>query len=143
MAAILQAWPPASAPPRCKKQKLHCACVPGVFQPHGLMTRKSRPFWQIALAASSRLWRPSDAQPYLLGGNAQACRCLYYQAVLSAGVGGGDAHCRAIWKLRATVEKQSRFAAFAAAILPSARALTKADDNAPPSSGGVFLYSLA
>ena len=43
-------------------------------------------------------------------------------------------HYRAAWEPIITAEEQSRFAAFAAAMPPSARALTKPDAKAPPST---------
>lgn len=46
-------------------------------------------------------------------------------------VGG---HYRAVWEPVITAEEQPRFAAFASAMPPSARALTKSDDKAPPST---------
>jgi len=46
-------------------------------------------------------------------------------------VGG---YCHSVWEPVITAEEQPRFAAFAAAMPPSARALTKADGKAPPST---------
>ena len=43
-------------------------------------------------------------------------------------------HCHAVWEPVITAEEQSRFTAFAAAMPPSARALTKADGKAPPAT---------
>lgn len=43
-------------------------------------------------------------------------------------------HYHSVWEPVITAEEQSRFAAFAAAMPPSARALTKADGKAPPST---------
>lgn len=43
-------------------------------------------------------------------------------------------HCHAVWEPVITAEELPRFTAFAAAMPPSARALTKADGKAPPST---------